>query len=72
MPQSTAISQSLTLTVDPPLVVTTTTLPDATENKSYSFQLMASGGVTPYTWSVLSGSLPAGVTLSSAGKYNTF
>jgi hypothetical protein len=48
-------------------VITTTTLPDATEGKSYSQTLMATGGVTPYTWSVLSGSLPAGITLASDG-----
>jgi Putative Ig domain len=59
--------QPLTLTVDPALVITTTTVPDATENKAYSFQLTASGGVPPYTWSVFSGTLPSGITLSSSG-----
>jgi hypothetical protein len=33
----------------------------------YSQTLAASGGTTPYTWSVSAGSLPAGVSLSSAG-----
>lgn len=30
-------------------------------------QLVASGGTPPYTWSVIAGSLPPGMTLSSAG-----
>ncbi|MDR6642731.1 outer membrane autotransporter protein [Luteibacter sp. 1214] len=47
--------------------VTTTTLPDATVGTGYSQSLAASGGSTPYTWSLTGGSLPNGVTLSSAG-----
>jgi len=34
---------------------------------AYQETLTASSGTTPYTWSVASGSLPAGVTLSAAG-----
>lgn len=60
-------TQLLTLIVDPALVITTTTVPDATDNKAYSFQLQATGDVQPYTWSVASGALPTGVTLSSSG-----
>jgi putative Ig domain-containing protein len=40
-------------------------LTPALVNRAYSFQLTASGGGTP-TWSVASGSLPAGLTLDSA------
>ena len=48
--------------------ITTTTLPNAAINTAYSQTLSAFGGTTPYTWSVDSGStLPAGLTLSSAG-----
>jgi len=33
----------------------------------YSQTLTASGGTTPYTWAVMSGSLPSGLSLSNAG-----
>ena len=46
-----------------PLSITTTSLPSATLNYSYSTTLGASGGVTPYAWSITSGSLPPGLNL---------
>jgi hypothetical protein len=63
---------ALTLTVSgsqiPVLTLTTTTLADATLNTAYSATLTASGGVPPYAFSLAGGtSLPAGLTLSSAG-----
>jgi hypothetical protein len=45
------------------LAVKTTALPVATAGTSYSAKLAASGGTAPYTWSVTSGALPAGLTL---------
>jgi hypothetical protein len=50
-----------------PLVVTTRGLPTAIINKSYSTMLTASGGQTPYTWSITSGSLPAGISMTPDG-----
>jgi hypothetical protein len=50
-----------------PLAITTTTLPDTTQGVAYSATLTATGGLSPYTWSVTSGSLPAGLSLSSSG-----
>lgn len=47
-----------------PLVLTTSSLPAATEGVSYSTTLAASGGTAPYNWSVTLGSLPAGLTLN--------
>lgn len=51
-----------------PLILTTTTgaLPPATVGAAYSKTLTAGGGVAPYTWAVASGTLPSGLTLSSA------
>ena len=42
-------------------------LPAPTAGASYSQTLGASGGTAPYTFSLASGSLPPGLTLSSAG-----
>lgn len=50
-----------------PPTITTGTLPDGATDTVYNQTLAASGGATPYTWSVDSGSLPAGLTLSGAG-----
>ena len=47
--------------------ITTTSLSSATAGTSYSDPLAASGGKTPYTWSVASGQLPSGVTLQASG-----
>lgn len=44
------------------VAITTTTLPNGTFDKSYSATVYAGGGCTPYKWSVISGTLPAGVT----------
>jgi len=55
---------SITVTV-PPLAITTTSLPAATADVSYSAELAASGGIAPDTWSITQGSLPAGLTLNA-------
>lgn len=58
---------SLTL---PPLTITTlSSLPAGTVGVAYSTTLAATNGVTPYSWSVVSNSLPAGLTLvASSGS----
>ncbi len=59
---------SLTLNIVPkPPVITTTTLPRAVVNASYSAPLAATQGTPPYNWSIQSGSLPAGLMLDSTG-----
>jgi hypothetical protein len=47
------------------LHITTASLPPGLTATSYSATLSASGGVPPYTWSVINGQLPAGLTLES-------
>jgi large repetitive protein len=49
-----------------PLAITTTSLPAATGGAAYSATLAATGGVTPYAWSVTAGSLPPGLTLNAS------
>lgn len=53
-------SDSLTIASSP-------TLPQATVKAAYQATLATSGGTGPFTWKVSSGSLPSGLTLSSAG-----
>jgi hypothetical protein len=53
----------------PPFLITTSTLSDGEENLSYSASLIATGGTTPYTWSLSGGSLPSGLTLNSSTGY---
>jgi hypothetical protein len=59
---------SQTITVNAQLVVTTSSLPAGSAGAGYDESLTASGGVAPYTWSVVSGSLPPGLTLSASGQ----
>ncbi|MBC7324158.1 MAG: Ig-like domain-containing protein, partial [Moorella sp. (in: Bacteria)] len=48
-----------------PLAITNMELPPAAEGQAYSAQLAAAGGSGRYSWSVVSGSLPQGLTLAS-------
>jgi large repetitive protein len=45
--------------------LTPTTLPSPTVGVAYSQTLSASGGIAPYTYSISTGALPSGLTLSS-------
>jgi len=61
-------STTAVLAVDPaPLAVVTTPLPAGAVGVSYSAAVSATGGISPYSWSLTSGSLPAGLTLSHTG-----
>ena len=62
-------SQAATLTVTAATAVkiTTTSLPNGTAQVAYSTTLQATGGTLPYTWSVSSGQLPAGLSLGASG-----
>jgi len=60
------VTASLAEIQPPPVAITTTSLDDGTVGTSYSQTLAATGGSTPYTWSVISGSLPAGLSLNAS------
>jgi hypothetical protein len=55
----------------PPLMITTSVLPNGTVGMAYSSTLSASGGTPPYSWSIFSGSLPAGLTLGGSAISGT-
>ncbi len=48
------------------------TLPNAAYQTQYSQQLTVSGGYSPHTFTLLNGSLPSGITLSSSGLLTGF
>jgi len=55
----------VSLTIAPPLVVSSTTLPDATTGAAYSATLNRTGGVSPYSWSISVGAIPTGMALDA-------
>jgi len=60
--------QGALIEIDTSFVITTdNTLPPADVCWDYDFQLEAEGGLPPYRWSVIDGSLPGGLTLDSTG-----
>ena len=48
------------------MTLATTALPAGTAGAAYTATLSATGGTTPYTWSVTAGSLPQGLRLNKA------
>lgn len=61
-------ARAYTMTISAPTIdLTPTTLPDPTQGAAYSAALSASGGTQPYTFSIVGGALPAGMTLNSGG-----
>jgi hypothetical protein len=61
---NTKATGSFSIMVNPALAITSTSLPGATAGTNYSTNLSATGGVTPYNWSISVGSLPTGMNLS--------
>jgi uncharacterized membrane protein len=61
-------SQAFTITVAAGLTITTATLPNGTVGTAYSQTLTAAGVSGTLTWSISTGTLPGGITLSSAGS----
>ncbi|HWN99605.1 MAG TPA: Ig domain-containing protein, partial [Blastocatellia bacterium] len=51
----------------PPLAIRTDSLPLALQGLVYNSTLEAFGGLGPYTWTIDSGALPAGLTMSAQG-----
>jgi putative Ig domain-containing protein len=64
-----AATKQFTVTIVPAgaLTISTTSLPLASVGFPYQTTLIATGGTLPYTWSITSGLLPAGLNLSASG-----
>ncbi|MBI4906763.1 MAG: BACON domain-containing protein [Acidobacteria bacterium] len=58
---------NISFTVNPAPSISTTSLPNGLLNGAYSQQLVGSGGTGSLSWTLLAGSLPAGLTLSTGG-----
>ncbi|MBN2001423.1 putative Ig domain-containing protein [candidate division KSB1 bacterium] len=50
-------------TQNPPLSITTTVCPEATEGVAYFLTILTQGGITPFSWEVAAGNLPSGLSL---------
>lgn len=60
---------NLTIIVNAPLALTTTSLPPATAGVLYTLTISASGGTTPYTFSFPNNVAPPGAAITSAGVF---
>ena len=68
-PTARTAEGTVTLEITPtPVTIKTAGLPKGTDGKRYSSTLKAGWGAPPYTWTVLHGSLPKGLTLGSGGS----
>ena len=65
--QESTIELSITVMEITAPEVTTTELPDGIVGRGYDSSLMARGGDDDYSWTLASGRLPGGLTLSAAG-----
>lgn len=60
---STSTTSTTTTTGAPLTILSSSPLPSGTQGFSYVFTFSASGGLTPYQWTITSGSVPANLSL---------
>ena len=68
-PTAQTATQAFSITVAAavtPVQITASSVPSGQAGTAYTTTLAASGGTTPYSWSISSGALPAGLTLAAA------
>ena len=62
-----SVTKTFTITINPPLVIATTSLPAATLGGPYSEAVQATGGTGAIIYGISAGSLPPGLKLSTTG-----
>lgn len=68
-PSGHSVKAKLTIQVAPAAItISPSTLPGATINHKYKRSFSAAGGSSPYTFAVIAGSLPPGLTVTAGGK----
>ncbi len=63
-----SVTTALTITINtaaPTFAISTSSLPNGSVGTPYDQILSATGGTAPFTWSILSGALPAGLSLNA-------
>ena len=66
VPQKTR-SDAYAITINPSaLAITTASLPEGQVGQNYNQTVTATGGMTPYTWSVSAGTLPDGLNINAS------
>ncbi|HXN27776.1 MAG TPA: putative Ig domain-containing protein [Candidatus Acidoferrales bacterium] len=64
---NSGVTATSTITIVLPVTYTTTSLPNGSNGVAYSQTIVTTGGVAPITYTVGTGSLPAGLKLNSTG-----
>ncbi|DAC72618.1 MAG TPA: hypothetical protein DSN98_04350 [Thermoplasmata archaeon] len=59
-------TKAFSITIQPAPTITTNSLPNGQVNIAYSQTIAGTGGTPPYTWSISTGVLPNGLTLSAS------
>ena len=67
-PSSAGSGTNVTIAFAPPslAIQTPSALPDGIISTAYSYTMLATGGVSTYTWSITSGTLPSGLSLNAS------
>jgi hypothetical protein len=56
---------NITISPAPPISIVTTSLPQGSVGVAYNASISSQGGIPPLTWSLIGGSLPAGLSLQT-------
>jgi hypothetical protein len=64
---NSGVTATSTITIVLPVTFTTTSLPNGSNGVAYNQTIITTGGVAPITYSVGSGSIPAGLKLNNVG-----